>query len=158
MKLSESDAIAQYIAESGPAAAQLMGSTPAERATIRQWICFAQGDILDHVTQLALWRMNFKPYNEATEKHALSQLERGLAVVEAHMKDRSWLAGGDKVSMADISLASALVWGVSMIIDAEMRKKYPVVIAWFERTLAVDGIKEAFGEKKYIEKRKEYEG
>jgi elongation factor 1-gamma len=44
-KIVESDAIAQYVAESGPAAGQLLGTTPAERAAIRQWISFTNGEI-----------------------------------------------------------------------------------------------------------------
>ncbi|KAJ5552038.1 hypothetical protein N7535_000015 [Penicillium sp. DV-2018c] len=151
--LFESDAITQYIAESGPAADQLLGSTPAKRATIRQWICYAQGEVLDPVTQLALWRLNLRPYDEKTEETNLGRLVRSLDCLETHLKNRTWLVDGDKVSLADITVASALVWGFSMVIDAEMREKYPSVIGWYERTLEVEGVKEAFGEKKYIEKR-----
>ncbi|KAF3398409.1 Elongation factor 1-gamma [Penicillium rolfsii] len=156
--LFESDAIAQYICESGPAAAQLIGATPAERATIRQWICFAQGEILDPVTQLALWRMNIRPYDEATETSNLQRLERSLGCLETHLKGRTWFASEDKVSMADITVASALLWGFAMVIDAEMREKFPLVVGWYERTLQVDGVKEAFGEKKFVEKRQPYQG
>lgn len=154
----ESDAIAQYIAESGPAAAQLLGATPAERATIRQWICYAQGEVLDPVTQLALWRLNMRPYNEATETNSLQRLERSLACLETHLNGRTWFVGDDKLSMADITVASALVWGFSLTIDAEMRQKYPLTVAWYERTLEAEGVKQAFGEKKFIEKRQAYQG
>lgn len=155
--LFESDAIAQYIAESGPAASQLLGATPAERAVIRQWICYAQGELLDPVTQLALWRLNIRPYDEATEINALQRLERSLACLETYLKGRSWFAG-DKISMADITVASALVWGFSMAIDAEMRQKYPVTVAWYERTIEADGVKQAFGEKNFIQKRQTHQG
>lgn len=155
--LFESDAIAQYVAESGPAAAQLMGATPAERAVIRQWILFAQGEILDHVTQLALWRLKMVPYNEATETSALQKLERALAVLESHLQGRTWLASEAKISMADITVASSLIWGFSMAIDAEMRQKYSGVVAWYERVSESEGVKQAFGETTYIEKRQAYE-
>jgi elongation factor 1-gamma len=151
--LFESDAITQYIAESGPAADQLVGATPAERATIRQWICFAQGEILDPVTQLALWRLGLRPYDEKTEQSNLERLERSLACLESHLKNHTWFAGGDKLSLADITLAAALVWGFSMAIDKDMRKKYSTVVEWYERTIESKGVKEAFGEKKYIEER-----
>lgn len=154
--LFESDAIAQYIAESGPAASQLLGATPAERAVIRQWICYAQGELLDPITQLALWRLNIRPYDEATEVNALQRLERSLACLETYLKGRIWFAG-DKISMADITVASALVWGFSMAIDAEMRAKYPLTVAWYERTLETDGVKQAFGEKNFIEKRQAHQ-
>ncbi|KAJ5666588.1 hypothetical protein N7462_010997 [Penicillium macrosclerotiorum] len=156
--LFESDAIAQYIAESGPAAAQLLGGSPAERATIRQWVCLADGEVSGPVTQLALWRLKLKPYDEATETFNLQRLERTLACMETHLKGRIWFASSDKISMADISIAAALVWGFSMVIDAEMRQKYPITLAWYERVLEVDEVKQAFGEKNYVEKRQSYDG
>lgn len=157
-KIFESDAMAEYIALNGPAASQLMGTTPAEKATIRQWICFAQGEVLDVVTELVLWRVKYKPYDETTETNGLQRLERSLAFLDTHLKGRTWLAGEGKISMADITVASALVWGFSRVIDAEMRAKYPLTVAWYERVIATDGVKEAFGEKNFIEKRQAYEG
>ncbi|KAF7713378.1 Uncharacterized protein PECH_001317 [Penicillium ucsense] len=156
--LTESDAITQYIAESGPAAASLLGATPAERATIRQWICFAQGEVIEPVTQLGLWRLKYVPYNEATEKQALQRIERSLSYLETHLKNRTWLATSDKVSLADITVGSSLVWGFSLSIDAEMRNKYPLTMAWYERLTEVEGVKQAFGEKLFVEKREEYQG
>lgn len=151
--LIETDAIAEYVALSGPAAEQLMGSTPVERATIRQWICFSQGEVMDNVVQLALWRWGAKPYDEATENSALERLDRSLTFLDSHLKDRAWVCSEDKINMADITLASALAWGFSMGIDAEMRAKYPVTVAWYERVIDVDEVKQAFGEKNFIEKR-----
>ncbi|CAI7675005.1 unnamed protein product [Penicillium palitans] len=151
--LIETDAIAEHVALSGPAAEQLMGSTPIERATIRQWICFSQGEVMDNVVQLALWRRGAKPYDEATENSALERLDRSLTFLDSHLKDRTWVCSEDKINMADITLASALAWGFSMGIDAEMRAKYPVTVAWYERVIGVDEVKQAFGEKNFIEKR-----
>lgn len=151
--LFETDAIAEYLAMSGPAAEQLMGSTLVERATIRQWICFSQGEVMENVVQLALWRRGAKPYDQAIENNALERLERSLALLDSHLKGRNWVCSEDRVSMADITLASALAWGFSMGIDAEMRAKCPVTVAWYERVIVVDGVKQAFGEKKFIEKR-----
>jgi elongation factor 1-gamma len=156
--LFESDAITQYIAESGPAAAQLTGATPAERATIRQWICYSQGEILDPVTQLALWRLKMRTYDEKVEQTNLERLERSLACLETYLKGRTWLASEDKLSLADITVASTLVWGFSLVIDAEMRQKYPITVGWYERTIESEGVKQAFGEKNFVEKRQPYQG
>lgn len=151
----ESDAIAQFVAESGPASNQLLGSTPAERAIIRQWISFASGELQDPVVQLALWRIGLGAYDEKKETAALEKLERSLGCLEGHLKGRVWLATQDKLSLADITAASALAWGFSLVIDAEMRKKYPTTVEWYERTIASKGVKQAFGEKKFIDKRKD---
>lgn len=157
-KLFESDAITQYIAESGPASGQLLGNTPAERAVIRQWICFADGEVIHPVIELVKWRVKFSAYDEKTEVASLQKLERSLGLLEKHLQGRMWVASEEKLSLADITVASALSWGFAMIIDEEMRKKYPTTVAWYERTVDSEGVKQAFGEKKFIEKRQGYQG
>jgi elongation factor 1-gamma len=156
--LFESDAITQYIAESGPASAQLMGSTPAQRALIRQWICFADGEVVSPVIRMVMWRVKLGGYDEKTETSSLQTIERSLNLLENHLKDRTWFATQDKLSLADITMASALCWGFQFIIDEEMRKNYPSVVAWYERTVESDGVKQAFGEKNFIDKRQTYQG
>jgi elongation factor 1-gamma len=34
-----------------------------------------------------------------------------------------------------------------------MRQKYPFVVSWYEKTIESEGVKQAFGEKKFVEKR-----
>ena len=152
----ESDAIAQYVAESGPAKDQLLGVSAAERAHIRQWICFAEGDAMSAVVPFALWHMKMVQYTaEELEKH-LVKVERAVGAVESHLETnggRKWLATEDKLSLADISLVAALNWGFAIVLDEELRAKYPNVVAWYERTIESEGVKQAFGEKKFVEKR-----
>lgn len=157
-QLFESDAITQYIAESGPASGQLLGSTPAERAVIRQWICFADGEVLQPIIQLVLWRLKLREYDANTETTALQKLERSLDLLEKHLPGRTWFATGDKLSLADITIASSLIWGFAFVIDEEMRKSYPATLDWYKRTVASEGVKQAFGETKFIEKREAYQG
>lgn len=156
--LFESDAITQYIAESGPASAQLLGSTPLQRALIRQWIIFADGEVIGPVVSLILWRLKLGEYDEKTETSSLQKLERSLNLLESHLKGRTWFATEDKLSLADITMASALCWGFQFVIDEEMRKSYPNTVAWYERTVDSDGVKQAFGEKNFIDKRQPYQG
>ncbi|KAJ5114265.1 hypothetical protein NUU61_000024 [Penicillium alfredii] len=150
--LFESDAITLYLAESGPVVAQLLGTTLAERAAIRQWICFGQSEVQEPITQLALWRIKLRLYDPAIEESALQRLERSLTCMEAHLNGRTWFVS-DSFSLADISLAAALVWGFSMAIDAEMRQRFPLTVSWYDRTLSVEGMRQAFGEKNFVEKR-----
>ncbi|RHZ54437.1 hypothetical protein CDV55_104865 [Aspergillus turcosus] len=151
-KVVESDAIAQYVAESGPAAAQLLGTTPVERAAIRQWICFADGEVQGPMIQLVLPRLGYTAFDESVEKKGLEKLERSLGYLDGHLRGRKWIAT-EELSLADISVAAAFYWAFAFIIDQEMRQKYPFVVSWFEKTVESEGVKQAFGEKKFIEKR-----
>ncbi|KAJ5387238.1 hypothetical protein N7509_009779 [Penicillium cosmopolitanum] len=154
--LIESDAITQYIAESGPAAPQLLGSTTLQRAQIRQWILFADGETLGPTIELLLPRVGLRPFDAEKEKISLERLERSLGFLEEHLKDgKVWLSSSEKqgLSLADITVASALTWGFSRVIDVEMRAKYPVLEEWFKRTIQAEGVKQAFGEQTFVEKR-----
>lgn len=158
VRLFESDAIAQYIAENGPAAPQLLGADSAQRAMIRQWIIFGEGELMNAVVLLVLWRLGLTVYDEHREKTALASLERSLDVLEMHLAAREkdgkqWLTTDDKLSLADISVASAFMCGCCHVIDAEMRARFPLSLAWFERTRGSEGVKQAFGYREFKEKR-----
>ncbi|KAJ5746849.1 uncharacterized protein N7511_008545 [Penicillium nucicola] len=60
--------------------------------------------------------------------------------------------------MANITVASALVRCFAMVIDAEMRQKYPITIGGYERNLESEGVKQAFGEKNFLKKRQPHRG
>ncbi|RMD44216.1 hypothetical protein DV735_g783, partial [Chaetothyriales sp. CBS 134920] len=63
--LFESDAIAQYVAESGPRRDTLLGKDVRERAAIRQWICFSENEIMGPVMQLVMWRPSLADFSLA---------------------------------------------------------------------------------------------
>ncbi|GES63213.1 translation elongation factor eEF-1B gamma subunit [Aspergillus terreus] len=153
LKIFESDAIAQYVAESGPCYEQLLGHDIAERTIIRQWICMANNEIMEPILPLVLWRVGRRVFDQKIETINLEKLERGLNCLEGHIEERVWVATDAKLSLADISMASALYWGFKFVIDKEMRRAYPGIMAWYKRTLESDGVKEAFGEMNLIDKR-----
>ncbi|UKZ74530.1 hypothetical protein TrVFT333_002200 [Trichoderma virens FT-333] len=107
--LFESDAIAQYAAESGPSSTQLLGATVEERAIIRQWIGFADHELFEPVTTLILWRFGMAPFSEEAEKSAFQRFIASLAVLEERLQNRQYIAS-DQLSLADISVAAGLYW------------------------------------------------
>lgn len=151
--IADSDAIAQYVAESGPMASQLLGETALERARVRQWICYGDGEIFVPFIPILFWRLGIRPYDEKVENDGLATIVKGLVGLERHLEGRQWVAT-DKLSLADVSLASSLLWPFAHVIDEKQRTECPNVMSWFERVLAVPEIKEAFGEPKYIDVRK----
>ncbi|KAJ5547847.1 hypothetical protein N7513_005081 [Penicillium frequentans] len=157
-RLVESDAIAQYVAESGPLSDQLLGSTPLERASIRSWISFSDHAFLRVIRELVMWRFGKWDYDEERETTQLALLERGLKYMEGHLEGRTWLGENGKLSLGDITVAAPLHMGFLLIIDKEMRAKYPLVTSWFERVMAVEEVGRAMGEVNFIEKRQVYQG
>ncbi|KAL1620894.1 hypothetical protein SLS54_005824 [Diplodia seriata] len=144
LNLLESDAIMQYVAESGPKAAQLVGGTAAEKARVQQWVFFQMGEVWPEVLKLLYPRFGFTKYDDAVELPALSKLGKALDTVEAGLAGgKKWLAT-DALSIADLAVMSAFVWAFKFGVDEEMRNKYPTAIDWFLRTLRSDGVQQSF--------------
>lgn len=87
------------------------------------------------------------------EEAALNGLERALGCLETCLEGKTWLGDGEGVSLGDLSIASALVPGFILVIGEEIRGRFPGVMGWYERVIGVEGVREAFGEKIFIEKR-----
>ncbi|CEN60388.1 Putative Translation elongation factor eEF-1B gamma subunit [Aspergillus calidoustus] len=152
IQLFESDAIAQYAAEMGPMSTQLLGSSADERALIRQWIGFADHELFEPLQSMVLWRYGMGPYNEGVEATSLRRLEVSLDVLERHLRGREYLVSS-LLSLADLSVAAAMVWGFGQVVDKEMRGRYPVTVQWYLRVIEQDKVKQVFGEPKMIEVR-----
>lgn len=59
---------------------------------------------------MVLWCYGMAGFDEALELRSYSRLEVFLSVLEAHLQGREFVASGD-LSMADLSVAAAMVWG-----------------------------------------------
>ncbi|KAF4967217.1 hypothetical protein FSARC_5196 [Fusarium sarcochroum] len=151
--LPESDAIAQYVSQSGPRAGQLLGQDAVTSAKIRQWISFFAEEIYPVVLDLVMWRVGMAPFDEATETKALARLEYGLTVLEKQLSTSTLLVG-DKLTLADLTGASSLLWAFMHVVDEPMRKQFPNVLTWYLSTIQNDEIKDVFGEPNLIEKRR----
>ena len=163
--LFESDAIAQYVAESGPFRDTLLGKDAREKATIRQWISFSDHEIMEPVTQLVMWRVRMVPFDAYVEEKAMAILRRGLGCLERYLAGRregEWLAtttttaGGGEPSLADFTLAGACYWGFMLVIDAKMRDEFPGVTRLYRRIIAREEVKSVFQEATFIEKRNDH--
>jgi elongation factor 1-gamma len=155
--LTEASAIAHYISSSGPKREQLLGSTVEDQALVQQWISFTDSHVRTTLTPLVMPFVNamFRaPYNPKAEEENLPQLHRWFKYIEAHLKGRKWLVNdAEGPSLADITLAGGIDLGMRYYIDAEMRKEYPELTAWWHRLLAVPEVNEAFKNPALLEKR-----
>lgn len=144
LRLAESDAIAQFVAEAGPCAGPLLGHSTAERARIRQWTCFAENEVYGPMLAVVLWRAGIRAYDADTEAQGAQALWTALGVVERQLADGREFLVAERRTMADLSLAGSLYWAWMHYLDEAAREKIPRTVAWYCRT--VDDLKEVFGE------------
>lgn len=144
VNLVESDAIMQYVAESGPKAAQLVGANAAEKARVQQWVLFQVGEVWPEVLKLLYPRFGFAKHDEEAEQKTLGKLAKVLETLERALGGgRSWLAT-EALSIADLAVMSSLVAAFKFGVDEAMRKQYPTAMDWFFRTLRAEGVHECF--------------
>lgn len=155
--LWESDAIAHYVAQSGPQTAKLLGSTPEEKAKVQQWIHFVGNHLMTAVIKLIGWRMGFGTYDAKTEEEASKELERWMQHLEGHFEkgEGEWLVKtGKGLSLADITAAGSVWLGSIGYMDNEYRARFPKTYDWIKRVQEDPEIGEIF-EGEFLEKRKE---
>ncbi|KAK4034678.1 glutathione S-transferase [Parachaetomium inaequale] len=157
--LAEGQAIARYVAESGPKADQLLGAAgdAKTRALIDMWSCFAEQELAANLTPPGLMSVKILPYDEARYNMHIAAFERALGRVEAELKDgRKFLVGG-QLTLADIMIVGVLQASTKYIMDKEMRKQVPGVEAYLKNIMEVPEMKEAFGSLELIEARAKLE-
>jgi elongation factor 1-gamma len=110
--LAEGSAIAYYVADSGPRRDQLLGRTPEERALVQMWISFADSQIWPDGTAILSPMMGSSKYDKEVVGFHESQFVRALQRLEQHLDqgDKVWLVRDDELSLADLSVASGLLW------------------------------------------------
>jgi GST-like protein len=102
LPLFESGAILIYLAEK---TGRLIGSTPAEKYRIIQWVMFQMGGIGPMFGQVGF----FVKFAGATvqdpipRQRYIAEAKRQLAVLEKELAHREWMAG--EYSIADIAIA-----------------------------------------------------
>lgn len=131
--LFESAAICNWLADSHPEAGLIAPSGTWERALHDQWVAFALSEIEAFLWHTARNRFVLTeeervpavyPQNEAAAK-------RGLAVLDAHLRDKAWLVG-DRFSVTDIFVGYAAWWAHWQGMTADL----PNVAAYVERLQA----------------------
>lgn len=118
----ESPAILEYIAEAFEGGAALVPKDVQERARMRQWMSVLSSYIYTPVVsrvvvQRVFVQANGGPVDEADISAACKLGNERLAVLDAALSERQWLAGGD-LSLADILLAP-VVFYASVMPDGE---------------------------------------
>ncbi|MGC0152332.1 glutathione S-transferase family protein [Chromobacterium vaccinii] len=128
--LSQSNTILQWLADNYGALAGAQG----ERQRVREWLSWETNRLGLSLPNLRYSRL-IAHYEPAVEAWLETRLRADLAVLEAELAERRYLAG-DQVSIADISLCGYLWWLSDAGLDIA---GWPNVRAWLARIAAQPG-------------------
>lgn len=149
----------------------LLGSNDKEAALIDQWVSFADSEVALHTTLIfQLVKGIITPYAKPVRSSAnapyvylLTLLDgqihttlqerqiRSLKTLEAHLATRTFLVT-ERITLADITLASVIQRAVQVNLDASTRPQFPNLIRHFETVVNHPQLKDIFGQTAYIEK------
>ncbi|GJE89103.1 elongation factor 1-gamma [Phanerochaete sordida] len=149
-KVFETSAIAHYVASLAPNST-LLPSDVKEAALVEQWISVADNEIGTYVGLINQLCRSVLPYNKPAHVAFTERAIRGLKTVEAHLATRTYLVT-ERITLADITLASVVFRAAGIILDAELRKQFPNVIRHTETIVNHPAMKDVFGPIEWCDK------
>ncbi|KAF5349065.1 hypothetical protein D9757_012202 [Collybiopsis confluens] len=151
LKLFEGVVIAKYVASKAPNSG-LLGSSADEAALVDQWVHLAETELGLYVDDINRMCVNHKvPYFKPLHTRLVERQQRTLTTLNTHLTKNTYLVG-ERITFADLALASYVHRAVNLSIDAPLRAQFPAVVRHLETIVNQPKIKEVFGEIKYIEK------
>ncbi len=148
----------------------LLGSNTKEAALVDQWVSFADSEVALHTTLIfqlvkGILTPYAKPVRPCTNTPSIvadllggqihtalqERKNRSLKTIEAHLATRTFLVT-ERITLADITLASVIQRAVQVNLDASARPQFPNVIRHFETVVNHPQLKDIFGQTAYIDK------
>lgn len=145
--LSESDAIAQYVSND----ALLGGSDNASRASVREYISFAENEIVPSACTWVYPTLGLRQYNKQETDKAMAHLKNCLNKLNNDLLTKTFLVG-ERITLADITLCTSLVMLYVQVMDDKFRESYGNVNRWFTTCVNQPNFKKVLGNVKLCEK------
>lgn len=126
----ESNAIARYIARIRRDS-DLYGRTFYESAVVDSWIDFCAHELELPATMWVYPIIGYMPFNATAHAKAKDHVSKALKTLDAHLNLKTYIVG-ESMTLADITIASALVYPAKLAMDAKYRAQFPNVFRWFD--------------------------
>ena len=145
--LFESNAIARYISRMR-ADSSLYGQSFYESGLIDSWIDFCSSEIEPAATKWYYPLLGYIPYDETSRDQAKTNLSKTLEVLEKELSTnidtKSYLINNN-ITLADITIVSALIYPFKFVASSEYRDQYPSLMNWFTSCISQKEFKAVIG-------------
>ncbi|XP_061435971.1 valine--tRNA ligase-like isoform X2 [Lethenteron reissneri] len=132
-KLSGAHAIAYYLARLGPAPGPDrwagLGQGEEQEASVLQWVALAEGTLLP-ATVAACYPSVAGGDQRKVASRARAEIFSALSALDSTLRQRTFLVG-ERLSLADVSVATALMLPYAHVLDAAARGRHPHATRWF---------------------------
>merc|ERR1719494_1100755 len=138
--LYESNAIASFVASD-----DLNGKSAEHRALVRQYVEFAENEILPSAATWVFPTLGLIQYNKQNTEAAMEQIKKCMTVLNSVLLTKTFLVG-ERVTLADISVCCNLLMLYKQVMDAGFRAPYGNVNRWFNTMINQPQVKKVIGE------------
>jgi len=140
----ESNAIARYIAKIRRDTGLTGNGSLVEEATVDSWIDFSANNL--ELPACVWWypTAGFMPFQKAAYEKAKADLAAGLTVLNNHLNDKTYLVN-DQITLADITVVSALIYPMKLVCDKNFLKPFTNVVRWFTTCVNQKEFKDVVG-------------
>jgi elongation factor 1-gamma len=146
----ESNAIARYVARLSKDH-KLYGSNDYDAGLVDQWVDFTVTEI-DLPSAAWLYPIfGYMPLNKGATDKAKSDIRNVLDVLNNYLLNRTFLVG-QRVTLADIVVATSLLRLYQHVLDPNFRKSFTNTTRWFNTVVNQPQFKAVVGEVKLAEK------
>ncbi|XP_061786689.1 elongation factor 1-gamma [Nerophis lumbriciformis] len=149
--LFESNAIAHYLSND-----VLRGATLQAAAQVLQWVSFVDSEIVPPASTWVFPTLGIMQFNKQATEQAKEDVKKVLGVLNQHLNTRTFLVG-ERVSLADISVACSMLWLFKQVLDPSFRQPYTNVTRWFVTCVNQPQFKSVLGEVKLCEKMAQFD-
>jgi len=125
----ESNAIARYLAKIRRDTG-LAGDSVYDEAAIDSWVDFSANELELPATVWFYPALGYMPFNKDAYEKAKKDLATALGKLNDYLLTKTYLVG-DKITLADISVASALLYPMKLVCDKAYLKPFGNVVRWF---------------------------
>ena len=128
----------------------LLGSIKQDGADILHWMSFANSEILPPLAGWFAPLIGRAPYIKSQVAKSRTQTLKAVQVLEDHLHKRTFLVG-ERVTLADLFVASIIGRGFQYVLDRKWREGHPNVTRWYETVHNVPYYAAVAGEMMLIE-------
>ncbi|CAB4255206.1 similar to Saccharomyces cerevisiae YGR201C Putative protein of unknown function [Maudiozyma barnettii] len=122
-----------------------------EQSAILQICSFVTSDFLNTLVLCGLKDVKGVPISTETEKNAGETLEIMYKLFEEKLVKHKFLVN-DSITVADLVAAASFSFGFLTFLDAEWRKKHPLISQWFHNVAGSKYMEYRFKDFKFIDK------
>ncbi|XP_072293849.1 elongation factor 1-gamma [Eucyclogobius newberryi] len=149
--LFESNAIAHYLSNEA-----LRGTTPQAASQVLQWVSFADSEIIPPASAWVFPTLGIMQFNKQATEQAKEDVKRVLTVLNHHLNTCTFLVG-ERISLADITVACSMLWLYKQVLEPSFRQPYTNVNRWFVTCINQPQFKAVLGEVKLCDKMAQFD-